>query len=475
MDNQYNPFYNNSLEANRKTNFLASNGKRVVQEQKEQILLKEEKQRQEKAQQIEYERKLLNQEPVPVYLQRDDRQQKVTASERKEIIRNLENEANKNSDGGFFAKVFQQKDNKDQQKLLQKQAYIEEIQKQIDEKKRKKEDERQKKMEEDRQYEERIIKEREGMNQNSVIKDEDKKQIIKTIKNRHLLQQYDESKMIFNEFDEQQTNLTNNNIVPNYLKENLKEVDDKFEQDLKNKTNPHTPFTKLQSQRTLQDQNPINITYNHPNTAGNAQNNRSFRNNSQHNNSQNNQQLQMQYEQQQMQQQYLLQQQYFLQQQQQIQNFQQPQYYHQFEQKPIIPQLMERFQREFEDLKMMNRIKSKEQEEGIDKLREQIEMQSQMWNEDLRKLRAEVQISAEQKNKAFYELEHLKGQLKRQELFEEAQYNNQNQQQQAKQSNGWNQQDKKLITENEYQRSQNQSRQQKFEDNFNFYNSFEQE
>lgn len=59
--------------------------------------------------------------------------------------------------------------------------------------------------------------------------------------------------MMFNEFEEQQTNLTNNNIVPNYLKENLKEVDDKFEQDLKAKTNPHTPMTKLQSQRTLQD------------------------------------------------------------------------------------------------------------------------------------------------------------------------------------------------------------------------------
>ncbi|CAD8084028.1 unnamed protein product [Paramecium sonneborni] len=473
MDNQYNPFYNNSLEANRKTNFLVSNGKRVVQEQKEQILLKEEKQKQEKAQQIQYERKLLNQEPIPVYLQRDDRQQKITASERKEIIRNIENQANKNSDGGFFANVFKQRDNKEQQKQQQKQAYIEEIQKQIDEKKRKKEEERQRKIDEDRQYEEKIIKEREGMNQNSVIKDEDKKQIIKTVKNRHLLQQQDESKLIFNEFDEQQTNLTNNNIVPNYLKENLKEVDDKFEQDLKNKTNPHTPFTKLQSQRTLQDQNAINITYNHPNTAGNAQNNnRSFRNNSQHYNyEQNNQQLQMQFEQQQMQQQYLLQQQYFPQQ-QQLQYFQQPQY-QQFEQKLIIPQLMEKFQREFEELKMVNRIKSKEQEEGIDKLREQIELQSQMWNEDLRKLRAEVQISAEQKNKAFYELEHLKGQLKKQELFEEAQYNNQ--QQQAKQSEDWRRQDQKLVTENEFQRSQNQSRQQKFEDNFNFYNSFEQE
>lgn len=33
--------------------------------------------------------------------------------------------------------------------------------------------------------------------------------------------------MIFNEFD--QINMTNNNIVPNYLKDNLKEVDDKFE------------------------------------------------------------------------------------------------------------------------------------------------------------------------------------------------------------------------------------------------------
>lgn len=44
---------------------------------------------------------------------------------------------------------------------------------------------------------------------------------------------------------------------------------------------------------------------------------------------------------------------------------------------------------------MANRMKSKEQEDAIEKLKEQIESQSTMWNEDLRKLRAEVQLSVE--------------------------------------------------------------------------------
>lgn len=66
------------------------------------ILRKEEQVKQEKASQIEWERKIANESPVPMYLQRDDRNYRVSAAERKEIIRNIEHEANKNSDGGFF-------------------------------------------------------------------------------------------------------------------------------------------------------------------------------------------------------------------------------------------------------------------------------------------------------------------------------------------------------------------------------------
>ncbi|CAD8179698.1 unnamed protein product [Paramecium octaurelia] len=436
----------NEMEANRRSNFFAASGKRVMQEQQEQMSIREDQKY--KLQQYNDEQKLEIQEPVPFYLQRNDRPSKITAAERKEIIRNIEIEANRNSDGGIFAKVYKQKDAKDQQQQTQKQAFIDEIQKQIDEKKKRKEEERQKQIEEDRKYEEKLKKEREKISQNQ-NKEDDKKLIIKTIKNKHLRQQQDDSKFIFNEFEDHQINLTNNNIVPNYLKE----VDDKYDQELKHKVNPHTPLTKLQSQRTLQDQNLINITYNPPNTAGQNQNSTSFRNNSQH---QYNQPLN-QYEIQQMQQQ---QQQQLFQQQSYQDSYQQSNYQYQpIQYRSAMPQIIQQIQQEQQELLEINKFKSREQEQGIEKLKEEIEFQSNKWNEELRRLRGEVQINTEKKNRAFYELYNLKDELKKQQLFEEANLKLVKQQIANRRPDSLASTEKKLITESDYKKSSHQSRQ----------------
>ncbi|CAD8045011.1 unnamed protein product [Paramecium primaurelia] len=432
----------NEMESNKRSNFFASSGKRVIQEQQEQMLIRDD-------QQYKYnDQKLERQEPVPVYLQRNDRPSKVTAAERKEIIRNIEIEANRNSDGGIFAKVYKQKDAKDQQQQTQKQAYIDEIQKQIDEKRKRKEEERLKQIEEDRKYEEKLKleREKEKMNQNQ-NKEDDKKMIIKSLKNKHLRQQQDDSKFIFNEFEDHQINLTNNNILPHYLKE----VDDKYDQELKHKINPHTPLTKLQSQRTLQDQNLINITYNPPNTAGQNQNSTSFRNNSQH---QYNQSLNQQ-EISQMQQQQIFQQQASYNDQQQQSNYQ----YQPYQYRSYMPQIIEQIQQEQQELQEINKFKNREQEQGIDKLKEEMEIQSNKWNEELRKLRGEVQMNAEKKNRAFYELYNLKDELKKQQLFEEANLRLLKQQMANKKPDNLSSYDKKLISESDYKKSSRQSRQ----------------
>ncbi|CAD8119610.1 unnamed protein product [Paramecium sonneborni] len=428
---------------NKQINLFAASGKRVIQEQQEQILIREEQQFKFSEQKSNNNKNQEREESVPVYLQRNDRQQKITAAERKEIIRNIDNEANKNSDGGIFAKVYKQKDAKEQQKLTEKQAFINEIQMQIDEKKRKKEEEKQRQIEEDQKYEEKLKKEREKMNQNQ-NKEDDKKMVIKTIKNKHLRQQQEESKFLFNEFEDHQINMTNNNIVPNYLKE----VDDKYDQDLKQKINLQTPQTKLQSQRTLQDQNLINITYNPPNTAGLNQNSTSFRNNSQHRSLQ-----QQGYKEMQQQNQFQQASQYEVQ--QQFSNQYQPIQYRSY-----MPEILGQMQLEIQELKEINKFKNREQEYGIDKLKEEMEMQSNKWNEELVKLRGEVQMSMEKKNRAFYELYNLNEELKKQQLFEEANLKLVKQELQNRKTGSFGGTEKKLMSESDIRRSTHQSRQQ---------------